>query len=59
MLKKIIIISAASIAALLGVLGFVKNSRKMKVRRTVKHVSSTMYNVGTMLRTLSCQVAAT
>ncbi len=57
MLKKILIIAGASLAALLGTLGLVKNSRKMKARRTIKRVSTTMYNVGTMLRTLSLQVA--
>ncbi len=59
MLKKVIIISTASAAALLGVLGLVKNSKRMKMRKTVKRVSTAMYNVGTMLRTLSCQVSAT
>ncbi len=57
MLKKILIIAGASIAALLGTLGLVKNSKKMKARRTVKRISNTMYNMGTILRLLSCQVA--
>ncbi len=55
MLKKILIISGAALAALLGTLGFVKNSKKMKMRRVMKRVGNTMYNVGTMLRTLSFQ----
>ncbi len=57
MLKKILIISGASLAALLGTLGLVKNSKKMKMRRVIKRVSSTMYTVGTMMRMLSLQVA--
>jgi len=57
MWKKILIIAGAIGAALLGTLGLVKNSKRMKARRTMKRVSNTMYNVGTMLRTLSCQVA--
>ena len=57
MLKKILIISGASLAALLGGRGLIKNSKKMKMRRTMRRIGSTMYNVGTMLRTLSLQVA--
>ena len=56
MLKKILVIIGASIAALLGTLGIVKNSKKMKMRRTVKRIGTTMYNVGTMLRTISLQM---
>ncbi len=56
MLKKILIISSGALAALLGVLGFVKNSKKLKMRRTVKRVGNAMYTVGTMLRMLSLQV---
>lgn len=55
--KKIFIIGGTVAAAFLGVFGIVKNSKKMKMRRTIKRVGSAMYNVGTMLRTLSFQVA--
>ncbi len=58
MLKKIFLISAAVVAAALGVFGFAKNSKKMKARRMVKRVGNAMYTAGTMLRTLSMQVAA-
>lgn len=57
MIKKILIISGASLAALLGGIGLLKNSKKMKMRRMMRRIGSTMYNVGTMLRTLSLQVA--
>ncbi len=57
MLKKILIIAGASLAALLGTLGFVKNSKKMRMRRTMKRVGSTMYTVGTMMRMMSMQAA--
>lgn len=57
MFKKIFIISGASIATVIGAVVFVKNSKMMRTRRAVKRISSAMYTVGTMLRTLSCQVA--
>lgn len=57
MLKKIFIIFGASMAAIIGAVVFVKNSKMMKTKRAVKRISSAMYTVGTMLRTLSCQVA--
>ena len=57
MLKKMLIIIGAVSAALIGALAFLKNSKMMKAKRTVKRISNTMYTVGTMLRTLSCQVA--
>ncbi len=59
MLKKTLIIAGASTVALVGTLAFLKNSKMMKTRRMVKRISTTMYTVGTMLRTLSCQVADT
>ena len=57
MLKKMLIIIGAVSAALIGALAFLKNSKMMKAKRAVKRISNTMYTVGTMLRTLSCQVA--
>lgn len=57
MLKKILIIAGASTAVLVGTLAFLKNSKMMKTRRAVKRISNAMYTVGTMLRTLSCQVS--
>ena len=57
MLKKMIIIGGAVAAALAGVVLFAKNSKMMKTKRAVKRISSAMYTVGTMLRTLSCQVS--
>ena len=57
MLKKMLIIGGAIIAALVGTIAFLKNSKMMKTRRAVKRISGAMYNVGTMLRTLSCQVS--
>ncbi len=57
MLKKTLIIAGASTAVLVGTLAFFKNSKMMKTRRMVKRISTTMYTVGTMLRTLSCQVS--
>ena len=57
MLKKILIISGAGAVALFGTLTFLKNSKMMKTRRAVKRISGAMYTVGTMLRTLSCQVS--
>ena len=38
-------------------LAFLKNSKMMKTKRAVKRISNAMYTVGTMLRTLSCQVS--
>lgn len=55
MVKKIVLILAASIAAILGTVGLVRNSKGFKMRRTVKRMGAAMYNVGTMLRTLSMQ----
>ena len=57
MLKKMLIIGGAAVAALVGTAVFLKNSKMMKTRRAVKRISSAMYTVGTMLRTLSCQVS--
>ena len=57
MLKKTLIIGGAVAAALVGSVVFLKNSKMMKTRRAVKRISSAMYTVGTMLRTLSCQVS--
>ncbi len=57
MMKKIFIIAGASAAALLGAVGIIKNSKKIKMRRVLKRVSNTMYTVGTMMRMLSFQVA--
>ena len=57
MLKKTLIIGGAVVAALTGAIVFVKNSKMMKTRRMIKRISTTMYTVGTMLRTLSCQVS--
>ena len=58
MLKKILLISTAVVAAALGVFGFAKNSKKMKARRMVKRIGNAMYTTGTMLRTLSMQTVA-
>ena len=58
MAKRIIIISAAGVAAIFGAVGLAKNSKKMKMRRMVKRMGSAMYNVGTMLRVLSMQTAS-
>ena len=58
MLKKLLLISGAVTAAVLGIFGFAKNSKKMKARRMIKRVGSAMYTAGTMLRTLSMQVTA-
>ena len=52
-----IIIGGALAAALTGVVLLAKNSKMMKTKRAVKRISSAMYTVGTMLRTLSCQVS--
>lgn len=57
MFKKMIIIGGALAAALTGVALLAKNSKMMKTKRAVKRISSAMYTVGTMLRTLSCQVS--
>ena len=57
MFKKMIIIGGALAAALTGVVLLAKNSKMMKTKRAVKRISSAMYTVGTMLRTLSCQVS--
>ena len=57
MLKKTLIIGGAVAAALTGAVVFIKNSKMMKTKRMVKRISTTMYTVGTMLRTLSCQVS--
>ena len=58
MLKKIVWISAAVGAAMLGAFGLVKNSKKMRARRMIKRIGNAMYSVGTMLRTLSVQAVA-
>ena len=57
MFKKTLIIGGAVAAALVGSVVFLKNSKMMKTRRAVKRISGAMYTVGTMLRTLSCQVS--
>ena len=57
MFKKMLIIGGAVAAALVGSVVFMKNSKMMKTRRAVKRISSAMYTVGTMLRTLSWQVS--
>lgn len=57
MLKKIVLILAASAAAILGTIGIVRNSKGFKMRRIVKRMGAAMYNVGTMLRVLSMQTA--
>jgi len=57
MLKKMLIIGGAVTAAVTGVALFAKNSKMMKTKRAVKRISGAMYTVGTMLRTLSCQVS--
>ena len=53
--KKIILVSAAAIGALLGILGLAKGSKKMKARRMIKRIGNAMYSVGTMLRAISVQ----
>ena len=58
MCKKIILISAALGAAVLGAVGIAKSSKKLKMHRMIKKVGEAMYNVGTMLRVLSMQTAA-
>lgn len=58
MLKKIVLISAASAAAILGAVGLAKNSKKIKMHRLMKKAGTAMYNVGTMLRVLSMQTAS-
>lgn len=58
MLKKILLIGAAAVGAVLGVVGLAKNSKKMKTRRMIKRIGTAMYNVGTMLRTISVQAVA-
>ena len=55
MLKKMLIVVAALGAALLGVLGFYKNSKKLRLHRMLRKTGQAMYNVGTMLRVLSMQ----
>ena len=57
MAKRIILLSAAGVAAILGAVGLAKSSKKIKMRRIVKRMGSAMYNVGTMLRVLSMQAA--
>ena len=58
MLKKILLIGAAAVGAVLGVIGLAKNSRKMKARRMIKRIGNAMYSIGTMLRTISVQAVA-
>ena len=58
MMKKILLISAAVGAAMLGALGLLKNSKKLKARRMIKRIGNAMYSVGTMLRTISAQAVA-
>lgn len=57
MAKRIILLSAAGVAAILGAVGLAKSSKKIKMRRLVKRMGSAMYNLGTMLRVLSMQAA--
>lgn len=58
MAKRIILLSAAGVAAILGAVGLAKSSKKIKMRRLVKRMGSAMYNLGTMLRVLSMQTAS-
>ena len=53
MLKKMILIIAASGAAVLGEIGLFKGSKKMRMRRMIKRIGMVMYNLGTMLRVTS------
>ena len=57
MLKKILLIATAALGAVLGVVGLAKNSKKMKARKMIKRIGNAMYTAGTMLRTLSMQMA--
>ena len=57
MLKKILLIATAALGGVLGVVGLAKNSKKMKARRMIKRIGTAMYTAGTMLRTLSMQMA--
>ncbi len=54
--KKIIIISAAAGALALGTVGIAKNSKRMRAKRMMKRVGCMMYNLGTVLRTVSSQL---
>ena len=58
MMKKIVLVAAASVAAILGTVGLVRNSKGFKMRRMVKRVGAAMYNAGTMLRVLSMQTVS-
>ena len=57
MLKKILLIATAALGAVLGFVGLAKNSKKLRARRMVKRIGNAMYTAGTMLRTLSMQMA--
>ena len=58
MMKKIFLISAASLAAILGAIGLAKNSKKLRMHRMMKRMGKAMYNAGTMLRVLSMQTVS-
>lgn len=54
--KKIAITVAAIVAAAgAGTAGILLTSKKAKMRRFARKTGRTMYALGTMLRTLSCQ----
>ncbi len=55
--KKIWLIAGAAAAVGLGTAGILANTKQAKTRRVMKKAGAVMYTVGTMLRTLSCQVA--
>ena len=54
--KKLLILAASVAAVGIGA-GVLLNSKQMRMQRMLKKVSRVMYVAGTMLRTLSCQVA--
>ncbi len=54
--KRIVVISAAAGALVLGAVGVAKSSKKMRAKRMMKRVGCMMYNLGTVLRTVSGQM---
>jgi len=53
--KKILIATALVAAVGISTAGIIANSKQARMRRLFRRAGKTMFTVGTMLRTLSCQ----
>lgn len=54
--KKVLLSTMAIATVGVGVAGILANTKRARVKRIMRKTGQTMYTVGTILRTLSCQV---